>query len=175
MEYCIPYTIGRGYCSLDPRYKMAQRFRASGKDQLIVLVLSDFDPDGVLIAHSFARSMRDDFGIENIVAKSVCLTYNQVIERNLPQTFDISEDKRKSTKFRDHLAKYGEHCHELEALSPAERSRLLEEAILSVLDIDAYNAEVEAEKEDQARLEGLRRDLAPMIRAALDKRWGGKP
>src|SRR5262249_15526779 len=93
MEHCIPYTIGRGYCSLDPRRQMYERFKASGKNQLIVLALSDFDPDGLEIAQSFARSMRDDFGVTNILAKSVCLTYEQVLERNLAQTFDISEKK----------------------------------------------------------------------------------
>src|SRR5262249_55952988 len=58
MEYCVPLTIGRGYSSLPPRDKMAKRFRRSGKEQLILLVLSDFDPEGEDIAHSFARSMR---------------------------------------------------------------------------------------------------------------------
>jgi hypothetical protein len=169
MEYCIPYTIGRGYCSLDPRHKMYKRFKASGKDQLIILVLSDFDPDGLRIAHGFARSMRDDFGIKNIHPRSVCLTWGQVQERQLAQTFDISEDKKKTKKFREHLEEYGEHCHELEALPSAERSRLLEEAIRGVLDIDAYNAEVEAEKEDAARIEGLRRSFGPMLRNALKK------
>ena len=45
-DYCIPCTTGRGYSSLTPRLKMAQRFLRSGKDQLILLILSDFDPDG---------------------------------------------------------------------------------------------------------------------------------
>jgi hypothetical protein len=30
-EFCIPMVVGRGYCSLEPRYAMAKRFRASGK------------------------------------------------------------------------------------------------------------------------------------------------
>src|SRR5262245_11676244 len=77
MEYCIPYTIRRGYCSLDPRRKMYERSMASGKRQLVILALSDFDPDGLRIAHGFARPMRDDFGVKNIHAQSVCLTWRQ--------------------------------------------------------------------------------------------------
>src|SRR6185503_10390616 len=46
MRYCIPMTSGRGFCSLPPRFQMAKRFRASGKEKLILLVASDFDPDG---------------------------------------------------------------------------------------------------------------------------------
>ena len=45
---------------------MAQRFKCSGKAQLVLLVLSDFDPEGEDIGHSFARSMRDDFRIRSI-------------------------------------------------------------------------------------------------------------
>ena len=50
MDYTIPFTIGRGYCSLPPRRDMAARFRRSGKDKLLLLVLSDFDPEGNDIA-----------------------------------------------------------------------------------------------------------------------------
>jgi hypothetical protein len=153
MEYCIPYTLGRGYCSLDPRYKMYRRFHKGGKDKLIVLILSDFDPEGEDIAHSFARSMRDDFGITNILAKKVCLTYDQVEERDLPRTFDI---KTTSARYKKFAAKYGDRAHELEALSVEERSGLLRDAIDEVMDIDAYNREMDAEAEDAARLEGVR-------------------
>lgn len=76
-EYCIPLTIGRGYCSLDPRRRIAERFRKSGKSKLILLILSDFDPDGQEIAHSLARSLRDDFGIENIDPIKVALTVSR--------------------------------------------------------------------------------------------------
>ena len=44
--FSIPTTIGRGYCSLRPRYDIAERFRKSGKDRLLLLILTDFDPDG---------------------------------------------------------------------------------------------------------------------------------
>jgi hypothetical protein len=168
-RYCIPYTIGRGYSSLDPRYKMFQRFRASGKRRLIILLLSDFDPEGDNIAESFAESMRDDFGVEPL-ARKVALTYEQVLKRNLP--VDFSAIKKKSSRYKKFVTKYGEdvHVHELEALASAERSRLLDEAIRSVMDIDAYNAEVEAEREDALRLARLKKKVAPIIRAALDEK-----
>jgi hypothetical protein len=165
-EYCIPYTLGRGYCSLDPRYKMSQRFRASGKDKLIVLVLSDFDPEGEDIPHSFTRSMRDDFGITSIKAMKVCLTHDQVMARDIPQTFDI---KKEGSRYKKFAAKYGDRVHELEALPVGDRAELLREAIESVLDVDAYNREVEAEKEDAARIDVMRQKAV----AALAKEgWG---
>jgi hypothetical protein len=50
-EYCIPMTLGRGYCSLPPRHEMAKRFQRSGKEKLLILILSDFDPDGETVSN----------------------------------------------------------------------------------------------------------------------------
>jgi hypothetical protein len=163
-EFCIPYTLGRGYCSLDPRYKMARRFRASGKEKLIVLVLADFDPEGEDIPNAFALSMRDDFGIEKIVAKKVCLTHAQVLERNIPRTFDIKTEGSRYSKF---AAKYGDRAHELEALPVGDRADLLREAIKSVLDVEAYNREVEAEKKNAAHMEVMRQKAVTALASVL--------
>jgi len=45
-RYCIPLTIGRGFCSTRPLYDISQRFRASDKQKLVILSISDLDPDG---------------------------------------------------------------------------------------------------------------------------------
>src|SRR4051794_8696172 len=85
-EFCISYTIGRGYSSLPPRYDIAERFRRSGKEILVLLFVSDLDPEGDDIPHSFAMSMRNDFGRkyriydDTIVPVKVALTKSQVQE-----------------------------------------------------------------------------------------------
>jgi len=86
-DYCIPVTSGRGYCSLPPRNVMAQRYQRSGKEKLVLLLLSDFDPDGEEIAHSFARSMRDDFAVADVHAIKVGYATESELrqmERDLP-------------------------------------------------------------------------------------------
>jgi hypothetical protein len=164
-RFCIPYTLGRGYCSLDPRYQMYQRFKKSGKEMLIILVLSDFDPEGEDIPHSFARSMRDDFNIKNVVAKKVCLTHAQVQERKLPANFEI---KTRGSRVRKFAELYGKAVYELEALEPSELAELLTVAIDEVLDLEAFNRELDAEKLGAARLQGLRKAVGPVLTAALE-------
>jgi hypothetical protein len=159
-EFCIPLTIGRGYSSLPPRWNMCERFRASGKEQLIILVLSDFDPEGEDIPHSFVRSMRDDFGLENVKAMKVALTYQQVLDRDLPVTFDI---KKSSSRYKKFAALYGDRAHELEAIPPADLQQLLTEAIEAVLDVAAYNGEIDAERQDAAQLDVYRRRVLAAI------------
>jgi hypothetical protein len=151
-KYCIPYTIGRGYASLEPRKKMFERWKASGKDKLIILILSDYDLSGERIARSFARSMRDDFDVpeHRLVARKVALTEKQVEEYKLPVTFQTFKAK----KHQEWADKHG--ARELEALSPELRSKILEQAIDSVIDTEAFNRELDAEKEDAGRIEAMR-------------------
>jgi hypothetical protein len=167
-KFCIPYTLGRGYCSLDPRKKMFDRFKASGKNKLIILVMSDFDPEGDDIPNSFGKSMRDDFGIrENrLLIKQVFLTYKQVMERNLPQTFDM---KTEGKRYNGFVRKYPDHPygHELESIPVAERQEMLTRAIDEVLDLDAFNQEVDREKKDAANILKLRTAMKPLLMDAL--------
>jgi hypothetical protein len=153
-QYCIPMTIGRGFCSLRPRYDIAQRFRKSGKAQLVLLILSDFDPDGEEIAHSFARSLRDDFGIEEIEPVKVALTADQVDEYDLPPGGKAKTGSASYQRFTD---EHGDDVWELEALPPETLQQVLTDAVDGVIDVEAFNQEIDAEKADAAKLEGVRR------------------
>src|SRR5262249_35502548 len=112
-EFCIPYTIGRGYCSTPPRKAMEQRFLKSGKENLVILFLSDFDPEGEDIAHSFAQYMRDDFDIYNITPIKVALTRDQVDEMDLPPGRIAKKGSSRRKRF---VSENGEDTWELEAI-----------------------------------------------------------
>jgi hypothetical protein len=158
-DYCIPLTLGRGFCSLPPRYDLACRFRKSGKDKLVLIVVSDFDPEGEVIASSFARSMRDDFGIKNTVAIKAALSYEQVTERQLPpggkaKMRGKSEYQGIAKQFVD---QFGDDVYELEALEPEDLQEILRDTINGIIDVDLFNAEVEQEQQDAAQLDVHRR------------------
>lgn len=153
-DYCVPLTIGRGYCSIGPRRDLAERYRRSGREKLIVLLLSDFDPDGENIAASFARSLRDDFGIDQVAAVKVALTAEQVRTLGLPPQMKAKAGASTYAKF---TAEHGDDVFELEALPPAELQRWLREALDAVIDHDALRAEIEAERSEAVFLEGARR------------------
>jgi ParB/Sulfiredoxin domain len=163
MDYCLPLTSGRGYCSLPPRHEMAQRYRKSGKETLVLLLVSDFDPDGEEIAHSFARSMRDDFGIARIHPIKVALTADQVEEFELPPLMKAKKGSSNRAKF---VRSHGEHVWEVEALPPEQLQVILDEAIRSVLDLKAFNREVKSEREDAGHLAGVRQTVVRMLQEA---------
>lgn len=169
-RYSIPITSGRGFCSLPPRAAMADRFRRSGKPCLVILFVTDFDPDGEEIAHSFARSMRDDFGIDDLEPIKVALTFRQVTERRLPANLVAKES---SSRYAAFVERYGRDVFELEALAPAALQRIVQEGIDDVLDTDAFNDELDAEREEAVYLDGLRQRARLALRGALDLDAGG--
>ncbi len=160
MEYTIPMTIGRGYCSLPPRHAMAERYEASGKEKLILLMVSDFDPDGEEIAASFARSMRDDFDVADIHPIKVALTAEHVKRFNLPPGMTA---KKGSSSYERFTKAHGQHVYELEALPPETLQQVIRESIEAVIDRDAYAAEIEVEREDAVFLADARQSVVEAL------------
>ena len=55
--------------------------------------------------------------------------------------------------------------HELDALTPAQLQEILTRAIDSVIDVAAFNAELEREKQDSVWLNGVRRTVHEALRS----------
>lgn len=146
-EYIIPCTTGRGFSSLTPRLRMMRRFKDSGKERLVLLILSDFDPDGEEIASSFLRSLRDDFGLSNVKAHKVAISGDDVREYGLPSDM---EAKDSSPNYKKFITRHGVHVAELDAAPVALLQGKLRDAIESCLDMDLFRAELAKEREDYA-------------------------
>ena len=152
-EFTMPLTSGRGYCSIPPRHGMAQRFKASGKEKLIVLLLSDHDPEGCDLIETFPRSMRDDFGVESVYPIRVALTRDQVDEYGLPSNLFA---KASSSRHKTYVQQHGDHVWELDALSPEQLQDITRKAILSVLDMEKFDHERQSELDDAKKLADIR-------------------
>jgi len=167
-DYTVPLTIGRGFCSVPPRKAIYDRWKRSGKNKLILIVLSDHDPDGEMIADSLVGYMRDDFGIppDRITAVRAALTADHC------RRFKIATDvqaKESSTNYKRFVNLHGTGACELEAVPPRQLQRMLRDAIESVLDVDAYQAEQARERDDAAEIDAARlRALAALGPAGLD-------
>jgi hypothetical protein len=131
-------TIGRGFCSASPLKELATRFHASGKGRLVLLVVSDFDPEGMEIPQAIARSLRDEHDVDVSVVK-VALTAEQFAERDMPAG---GEAKKSSRNYQKFVRQFGETAYELEASEPADLQTILRDAIDRVIDIDLVNAEL---------------------------------
>jgi hypothetical protein len=161
-EYNIPITTARGFSSLGPRYDIFRRYKNSGKIRLVVLMLTDFDPDGEEIAASFVRSLRDDFGIEHIHAVKVALTADDVRQYDLPSDMDAKASSPNYAKF---VNKHNStKVVELDAAPVDLLQDSLRKSIEAHLDIEEYNAQLDQAKQDSAIIEARRQLIFDMIR-----------
>lgn len=162
-EYTVPFTIGRGFSSVAPLKAMSDRFKKCGKSRLILLHVSDCDPEGDETAACFARSMRDEFGID-VHPRRAALTRDQAQRYKLPRQMVAKEGSVNRAKFiKRHRT---DSVFELEALRPDDLANELRRAIESVLDMDAFAAEREREAQDAREIEGRRKVALQAMGAA---------
>ncbi|MBM3339789.1 MAG: chromosome partitioning protein ParB [Betaproteobacteria bacterium] len=159
-EYCVSLTVGRGFCSLSPRHDLALRYKNSGKRDCVLLFLTDFDPDGEAIAASFARSMRDDFGLRHVIPHKVLLNQSDVIEFDLPADLDA---KPSSPNYQKFVEKFGTQATELDALPADLIQARLRQAIENVIDIDTFQRQVDEETRDAALLQAKREAILNFV------------
>jgi ParB-like nuclease family protein len=165
-KFCIPLTIGRGQCSTRPLYNISERYKSSGKEKLIILAVSDLDPDGDAIAHSLGQRLRDDFGIHNVQVIKCALTMKQVRMLKLPEKYERAKDL--SPNRQRYVDTYQtDLVWELEALAPKILQRLLTSTIDTVIDKKAFNAEVAQERADAGHNAAVREIVLRTLRAEI--------
>ena len=78
--------------------------------------------------------------------------------------------KTSSSNFQKFAERYGTHAYELEAVPPTTLQGFLRQHIVSVMDMDAFKAEIEHEKKDAAFLEWFTpyAFMAPHVRLVND-------
>ena len=106
--------------------------------------------------------MRDDFNIEKIEPFKVGLTQAQVADLRLPPRLKAKAGSSRRDEF---VSQHGEDVFELEAVRPEALQAILREAVLEVLDLDLFNAEIEREADEAAELEDVR---VRVLRAVRD-------
>ena len=167
-KFCIPLSAGRGQCSTRPLYNIAERYKASGKDKLIILAMSDLDPDGDAIAHSLGQRLRDDYHIRQVEVVKTALSMKQVRALKLPTKYERA--KKKSSNYKRYVEDYGtDFVWELEAVAPKVLQKLLTQVIDGVIDKAAFNEEVAQERTDAAHNAAVREIVLRTLKAEVTK------
>lgn len=178
-KYQVPTRSARGLNSIDSFHDVAEAFQDSGKQRLILIVLSDYDPEGEMIPHDAGRRLRDDFGIYNLDIIKAGVTRKQIEAHALPPMNFAKETSSNYDRYvgrnADWLAgtfgwKDGDDAPvwELEALDPPVMLADLERVIKAVLDIDLFNRELATEREEAQYLEAARRTARERLRGLAE-------
>lgn len=168
MEYTIPSTIARGKCSIPPRHHVFERWKASGKKSLTIIILADWDPDGLVIADMWHKSLIGDFNVppESLTCIRAGVNPDHAGELDLPRSI---EAKPSSPTYKKFVAEHGCDVFELDAVPMPELHRILREAIESVVDRDAYERQVELEKRQAQALDAVVTELTKEAADLLDQ------
>lgn len=124
----------RGYVSQSTMWEAAQRLINKADKKITIFHLGDHDPSGI----DMSRDMGDRlelFGAD-VEFKRIALNWDQVRSYSPPPNPTKLTDSRSST----YIDQFGYECWELDALEPAIISDLIDESILSVMDMDVYDA-----------------------------------
>ena len=98
--------------------------------------------------------MRDDFGIDGVRGLRVAMTHAHADKLKLPSKLEAKENSSNYAKF---VKRHGRtDCYELEAVAPEVLQGWLDEAIRSVIDVEAYNHEVDEEAAEAAQIAARR-------------------
>jgi len=143
--YGVTLNVGRGYDGWDSIHNAAERY-LDWASAVTILYFGDLDPSG----EDMVRSLGERLAYFKTCPEMVkcALTPTDVTTYNLPPDFTKSTDTRRAA----FVAKHGDIAVELDALPiTVLQSRLVQE-VTSRLDLQAWEAVREQEKNDKARI-----------------------
>ena len=155
-RYGVTYVATRGFPSITLRYESAQALKEAGKPATVVY-FGDHDASGQRISANLEAELRRHGA--NVTVERVALNPDQVRAYGLP----TRPGKRSDSRHAAFAARFGDASVELDALPPDILTELVEGAILSRIDADAWFA--------AERVEALERTTFASI-TAIDWRPG---
>jgi Arc/MetJ-type ribon-helix-helix transcriptional regulator len=157
----VPYFSCRGYTSQSEMWTAAMRLLEQVKagKQVTIIHLGDHDPSGI----DMTRDIRDRLsgfiahhypsGVGRFVVDRIALTMDQIRQYNPPPNPAKITDSRAA----GYIAEYGDESWELDALPPDAMSTLIREAVVALLDREAWDRALESETAERESLGKLSR------------------
>jgi hypothetical protein len=139
----------KGYTSQSEMWRAAQRFQDivnSGR-HVVIIHLGDHDPSGIDMTRDIMDRINDTFDVA-IAVDRIALNMNQVEQYNPPPNPAKLTDSRAT----GYIDAYGYESWELDALEPAVLNKLIQDTIMSYMDVPLF-------EEKKVQQEGERQQL----------------
>lgn len=151
-----PVMVCKGYASLSLAHELAVAFEQSGKELFVLLAFTDCDADGLEIADDLARKCQEVGISESAFQCNVVrcgITHKHAEAHGAIAQPLKAGSKAQATKARRFMERTGKReAYELEAIPPKELLKILDAEMQRRMDVEAYNAEIEREREDARTL-----------------------
>ncbi|MDF2554157.1 MAG: hypothetical protein K0R60_52 [Microbacterium sp.] len=149
----VGYFACKGYVSQSEMWAAGRRLReisaVHGQDPLI-LHLGDHDPSGIDMTRDIADRL-NLFAERPIEVRRIALNMGQIEDLNPPP----NPAKVTDSRFESYRDRYGDESWELDAVRPEDLVTLIRDEIESEMDVDAFNALVEQEREERAKFDTI--------------------
>jgi hypothetical protein len=160
-EYYVPFSLGRGFCSVPVWRDIEKRFRRSGKERMTLIIVSDYDPAGFALADDAIRSLRDLHNVP-VDGHRIAVTKEQIEELGLAEDFNpAKEDGERLNKFIRQTG--GAKTWEVEAIGSEYLVDQIKAAIEANMDMEVYEQVCEDEEENCEELCRIRERLASQL------------
>ncbi len=141
-EYGVTCRVMHGFGSATSLHDIAEETASSDK-WLTVLYCGDWDPSGMQMSEvDLPRRLERYDGYATI--KRVALEFMDVLPGTKLPSFE-AESKAKDPRHKWFVENYGDRCWELDAMSPVVLRQRVDDAILELLDVAAWNRSIEVE------------------------------
>lgn len=163
-KYGISILVNRGYSSVSAMFDSYVRFKEAIQVQkkVTILYLGDHDPSGIDMIRDIEGRISEflmndedlhdwDMSFLNLKVIPIALTSEQIKTYNPPPNPAKISDPRA----KDYIEKHGEHSWEVDALKPETLNQLLEDEILSLIDMERYDMILEQESKEKSKLKSF--------------------
>jgi len=165
-RYGVEIGSARGFNSIDAYYDLVKRFKKSKKEKLILVMLTDYDPEGQRMLHTAGHVLCRDFNLMRCEFRIVPAGLTKEQAEGLPQQCFAKEYSSSYDWFVD-LNDGDKSVWELEAMPPDELLAELEKVLQGVIDMPLLQIEKDREKEELKLIENIKPRLVEWLLANL--------
>ena len=160
--YGVPFCIGRGFCSIPVWRDIAEQFERSGKKRMTLIIVSDYDPEGLELADDAIRSLGLHIDPSLIDGMRVAVTPEQIEELELAEDFNPA--KTEGSRYKAFVKRTGSNkTWEVDALPAQYTIDCIQAAIEANMDLEIYNRICDQEEEDCEKLCRIRGQIASQL------------
>jgi hypothetical protein len=145
-KYHVRLMVNKGYSSCSAMKQAADRFE-DAHTHGVLIYLGDHDPSGKDMVRDIEARL-NEFGVDDLEVISPALTMEQIRRYRLPENPAKITDPRA----KQYIEMYGNKSWELDALEPPVLVKIVEDAILDYLDLEAFDEMKDKEKMDKKKL-----------------------
>lgn len=159
-KYGVGFRVHHGFSSTTVMQKVAASTQNNDKP-LVVFYLGDWDPSGMYMSEVDIPKRIVEYG-GRLAFDRIGLTTEDIASPELAGLSFPASDKRTDSRYSWFMKNIGNKCWELDAMSPVMIRNRVEEAILSMIDLELWDRYQAAEEVELASLEDFLGEWAKM-------------